>query len=214
MTQWHYESFENQFLDKASQLTSEVKDPSHDLLHIKRVVKIAKHLALIEKANLDIVVPASYFHDYIQLPKNHPDRKMASQLSARAAIEYLESINYPKIFFREIEQAIKSHSYSAGISAQSLESKIVQDADRLDAIGAVGVSRCLTVSALLQRPYYSEIDPFCSKRMPDDSLYTIDHFYKKLLVICDTMQTSTAQTIAAQRKQFMTSFLNQLKHEI
>jgi len=214
MTQWHYESFENQFLNKASELTSEVKDPSHDLLHIKRVVKLAKYLATIEKANLDIVVPASYFHDFVQLPKNHPERKKASQLSADAALEYLESIHYPKIFFEQIKDAIKSHSYSAGIPATSIESKIVQDADRLDAVGSIGISRCFTVSALLARPYYSENDPFCLARSPDDSTYTIDHFYKKLLVICDTMQTVTAQAIAAQRKQFMLSFLEQLKNEI
>ena len=214
MTQWHYESFENQFLNKASELTSQVKDPSHDILHIKWVVKIAKHLGLIEKANLDIIVPASYFHDYIQLPKNHPDCKNASQLSADAAIKFLESINYPKKFFNEIEQAIKSHSYSAGLPAVSIESKIVQDADRLDAIGAIGISRCFTVSAHLKRPYYSETDPFCSERAPDDGVYTIDHFYKKLLIICNTMHTTTAQAIATQRKEFMINFLEQLKNEI
>ncbi|MFN3696668.1 MAG: HD domain-containing protein [Pseudobdellovibrio sp.] len=212
--QWQYENFENLFIQQLTDLTQQIQDPSHDILHIIRVVKIAKFLATNEMANLDIVVPASYFHDCVQLPKNHPDRKKASSLSAEVAIEYLSSINYPNHFYDEIKSAIISHSFSANVTAENLEGKIVQDADRLDAIGAIGIARCFTVAGKLNRPYYTLNDPFCNEREPDDSQYTLDHFYKKLLVICDSLNTPTAQKISIARKQMMQNFLSQLQTEI
>ena len=98
---------------------------------------------------------------------------------------------YPEGWARH-PHAIEAHSYSAGIPPQSIEAKVVQDADRLDALGAIGVARCIAVGSALGRPLYQADDPFCSARSPDDSGASVDHFYSKLLKLATTMQTAAA----------------------
>ena len=100
---------------------------------------------------------------------------------ADKAIAFLTSIHYPSEHFDEIHHAITAHSFSANIKPTSLAAKIVQDADRLDSLGAIGIARCLQVSTVLGVPLYNPDDTFCQQREPDDRNYTIDHFYSKLL---------------------------------
>ncbi len=189
-------------------------DPAHDLEHIKRVVKSAKQFALEEEANLDIVIPAAWLHDCVSLPKNHPNRNQASKMAAKQAIDFLASIGYPEQHFTQITHAIEAHSFSAQIKPETLEAKVVQDADRMDGIGAIGVARCMLVSGSLNRSLYQPDDPFCESREPQDRLYTIDHFYQKLLMIGKSMQTQSARAEASRRMEFMQKFLGELKREI
>jgi uncharacterized protein len=189
-------------------------DPSHDYLHIARVVKTALELALQENANVEIVLPAAYFHDFVTIPKNDPRRKMASQLSASATVEYLASINYPSRYFDAIKHAIEAHSFSANIKPETLEAQIVQDSDRLDGIGAIGVARCFSTTALMQRPYYDIDDAFAQSRELDDQVFAIDHFPIKLFKIAETMHTVSAHKEAQKRLQFMKLYLQQLKSEL
>lgn len=126
----------------------------------------------------------------------------------------MNEIGYPNQYLQEINHAIVAHSFSANVNPATLEAKIVQDADRLDAIGAVGIARCFQVSTSLGRSLYSTIDPFCSNREPDDGTYTIDHFYSKLLKLADTMQTNSAREEAVKRAKFMQCYLEQLAREI
>lgn len=208
-----FEKFEQLIEDKIkSQTVSD--DPAHDFLHFKRVVKSAKQIGLAEKANLDIVVPAAWLHDLVNVPKNDSRRSEASKLSAQEAVIFLKEINYPEIFFKEIAHAIEAHSFSANIQTRSLESQVVQDADRLDSIGAIGLARCFATAAVMKRPFYSEHDSFCTQRPVDDSLYTIDHFYKKLLVIEEKLNTKTAKNIGQRRTEYLKNYLNELKEEI
>lgn len=189
-------------------------DPAHDRQHIKRVVRMARRLAEAEGANLAIVIPAAWLHDCVTLPKNAPNRHEASRLAAAEAVRFLRSIAYPEQHLDEIAHAITAHSFSAGIPATTLEAKVVQDADRLDAIGAIGVARCLLIGGVLARPLYHPDDPFCENREPDDLKYTMDHFYRKLLKIGQTLHTQAARDEAARRNAFMQTFLDQLRHEI
>jgi len=189
-------------------------DPSHDILHIGRVVKTALQLAKEEGADINIVLPAAYFHDFVNLPKNDPRRKEASRLSAEAAVAYLSEAGYPARYLEAISHAIAAHSFSANIPPETLEAKIVQDADRLDALGAVGIARCFSVSALLQQLYYSPEDPWADARPTDDRLFTLDHFPVKLFKIAETMQTAAARAEAQRRISFMRLYLNQLRLEI
>ena len=189
-------------------------DAAHDLSHILRVVKTAKQLCAAEKAVYEVVVPAAYLHDCFTFPKNHPKRNQSSIYAADMAIEFLSSIDYPEQYFPNIHHAIVSHSYSANIPPETLEAKIVQDADRLDALGAVGIARCVQVSTALGRTLYSLDDAFCEKRTPDDKTYTIDHFYIKLLHLASTMNTLSATEEASKRTQFMKGYLEQLASEI
>ncbi|PKF48846.1 hypothetical protein AT251_23165 [Enterovibrio nigricans] len=136
------------------------------------------------------------------------------QQSPDKAIAFLQSIGYPAQYLESIHHAIMAHSFSANITPETVEAKIVQDADRLDALGAVGVARCILVSASLGRQLYSLDDPFCEERVPDDHAYTLDHFYTKLLGLPSTMQTSAAKREGEKRVVFMKMFIEQLNHEI
>jgi uncharacterized protein len=196
-------------------ITAEMRqDLAHDLNHVLRVVQVARALCREECGQLEVVVPAAYLHDCVSFPKNHPHRKFSSAYAADKALSFLSDIGYPAEYFDQIHHAIHAHSFSAGVKANSLDAQIVQDADRLDALGAVGIARCLQVSSQLERPFYQPDDPFCEQRMPDDGRYTLDYFYTKLLHRADKMHTRSARQEAERRTQFMRDYLQQLGMEI
>lgn len=189
-------------------------DPAHDYLHIMRVVHTAENLCRTENADWAVVMPAAFFHDYIHVSKNDPRRPYTSQLSAEAAIEYLASVSYPEKYFESIRHAIEAHSYSANIKAETIEAKIVQDADRLDSLGAVGIARCFATQALMKLPFYSEEDPWAETRSLDDKNFGLDHFYQKLFKLVDHLNTETAKKEGEHRIAFIKTYLEQIKREI
>ncbi|MEO5915841.1 MAG: HD domain-containing protein [Luteolibacter sp.] len=191
-----------------------VSDAAHDLEHIRRVVTNARRLAAVEGADWQVVMPAAWLHDCVIVPKSSPDRKQASVLAARQAVAWLEEHAWPFGKLEEIGHAIEAHSFSAGIAPRSLEAKVIQDADRLDALGAVGLARTLMLGAEMKREFYQPEDPFCVSRQADDSVYTLDHLYCKLLTLEGTMQTDAGRKEAAQRTVFLREFLAQLQDEI
>ena len=189
-------------------------DSAHDLSHVKRVVKNARYLTDIEQANIEVTLPSAWLHDCISLPKDSPDRAQGSRLAAEAAIGFLAETGYPETLLPEVFHAIEAHSFSAELPTRSLEARVVQDADRLDSLGAIGIARCLLVGGRLNRPLCDTADPFCDEREPDDSRYTIDHFYTKLLKLPDTMQTEAGRAEARRRADLMRAYLDQLRAEI
>lgn len=189
-------------------------DSSHDIAHTQRVVTSAKKICEKEKADYEIVVTAAWLHDCVVLPKNHHDRKSSSKLAAKKAVDFLLETSFPKIKLKGVHHAIEAHSFSAGIMPETPEAKIVQDADRLDALGAIGIARCFMVGGQLNRPLYHPDDPFCESRKPDDSEWTLDHFYQKLFKLTETLNTESAKKEAEERIRFMKSFLEQLKSEV
>lgn len=204
---------EKVFEKKISEIASS-EDPAHDLLHFKRVVKTAKLLCEKENAKSEVVIPAAWLHDFAIIPKNDSRRSMASQLSADVAVQFLKELNYPEKYFEEIAHAIAAHSFSANIEAKSIEAKIVQDADRLDGLGAIGLARCFATAGLMKRAFYSEQDPFCTERKIDDSKFTIDHFFAKLFKTADTLKTEWGRIEGAQRVAVMKNYLLDLQHEL
>ncbi|WP_440053399.1 HD domain-containing protein [Pseudoalteromonas sp. T1lg65] len=195
-------------------LSTPFADTAHDLSHVKRVVKVAKSLCEAEGADIEVVLPAAWLHDCVAVAKNHPDRAKASKLAADKAVTFLEHLGYPEEKLPAIHHAIIAHSFSAGVEPKTLEAKIVQDADRMDALGAIGVSRCMKVGGAIARHLYHTEDPFCQNRQPDDTRYTLDHFFIKLLHIANNMHTQSAKKQAKQRTDYMLDFLEQLKSEI
>lgn len=189
-------------------------DSAHDLEHISRVVKNSKLILQHEEADSEVVIAASWLHDCVIVSKDHPDRSRASALAAEKAGEFLLSIDFTAEKIENVKHAIQAHSFSARIEPKSIEAKIVQDADRLDAIGAIGIARCLMVGGNLDRPLYNPDDPWCDDRDPDDGQWTIDHFFQKLFKLPDTMRTNTAKQEAVRRISFMKEFLQELKKEI
>nr|WP_275660639.1 HD domain-containing protein [Vibrio chagasii] len=190
------------------------QDAAHDISHIKRVVKTAKALCDQEQAKLEVVLPAAYLHDCFTFPKNHPDRAQSSTMAADKAISFLKSIDYPTSYLDEIHHAIVTHSYSANITPETLEAQIVQDADRLDSLGAIGIARCLYVGQSFNAELYNHEDPFAEHRDLDDKHYSVDHFYVKLSKLAETMNTESAKLEANKRTDYMRGFLEQLGAEV
>lgn len=209
----NFDAWENLIRSKVKSMATSA-DPAHDYLHFQRVVILAKRIGQTEKANMEIVMPAAWLHDFVNIPKNDPRRSQASQLSADHAIEYLKFINYDKEYFPAIHHAIVAHSFSADIPCETLEAKVLQDADRLDGLGAIGIARCFATSGILKRGLYSEEDPLCEKRNPDDQTYSLDHFFKKLFKISEKLHTKEAKRIGQQRVATMKEYIRVLNQEI
>jgi len=189
-------------------------DAAHDLQHTRRVVRNALRLTTGERADPEITLPAAWLHDCVPVPKDSPDRARGSRLAAEAAAAFLAGIDYPAAKVPDVQHAIEAHSFSAGIAPRTLEARVVQDADRLDSLGAIGIARCLLVGGQLGRPLCAADDPFCRERPPDDRQYTIDHFYAKLLKLPATMQTAAGRAEAERRADYMRGWLDRLRGEI
>lgn len=205
--------FEPQFDEFMAALCLEHPDPSHDISHVHRVVRLAKALAREEGADPRVVVPAAYLHDCVVILKTDPRRNQASQISAERAVQLLAEWQYPAEHFEAIAHAIKVHSFSAGFRAETLEAKVVQDADRLDGMGAIGVFRASAFSGMVRRSLYNEEDPFCRDRTPDDRTYALDHFYAKLLKLQSMLTTKSGQQEGLRRQQYMRLFIEELERE-
>ena len=204
---------EKKLEEKIARIASS-EDPAHDLLHFKRVVGTARAICAAEKARPEIVVPAAWLHDFVIVPKNDPRRKQASRLSAGAAIEFLKELGYPAELYADVAHAIEAHSFSANIPTRTLEAEIVQDADRLDGLGAIGIARCFATAGLLKRPFYSENDPLCETREVNDALYTIDHFFAKLFKTAETLKTATGRKEGVRRVEVMKRYLKDFAAEL
>lgn len=189
-------------------------DAAHNPMHLHRVVTNAQRLSAAEGADWLVVMPAAWLHDCVIIPKTSPDRSRASRLAANQAITWLEELHWPHGRLEEIHHAIEAHSFTAGITPRTLEAKVLQDADRLDALGAVGLARTLMLGAEMKREFYDAGDPFCHTRKADDGIFTLDHLYCKLLTLEDTMQTPSGKIEARQRTVFLRQFLAQLESEI
>ena len=189
-------------------------DPAHDLTHVHRVVQNTLRLTEAENGNLKVTLPAAWLHDCVSVAKDSPLRKQASKLAADEAVRFLETLQYPTDLLPAVHHAIEAHSFSANIATESLEARIVQDADRLEAVGAIGITRCFLTGGTLGRPLYDPEDPFANNREPDDLVYTLDHFYCKLLGLVDTMKTEAGKHEAIKRTEYMQAFLDQLGEEI
>ena len=189
-------------------------DLAHDQSHVERVVANTRQLAAAEGLGWEIVVPAAWFHDCVTVAKNSPARSQASRHSASRATRFLRSKGFAADRLEAIGHAIAAHSFSAGIACQSLEAQVVQDADRLDALGAIGLARCVAVGSQLGLPLYDVADPFWQRREADDSRFVLDHLQCKLLQLPSTMQTEAGRAAAHRRAQFLLDFLDQLAEEL
>lgn len=192
------------------------RDSAHDLQHVKRVVENARKIGIAEGAELRILIPAAWLHDLVVLPKNSADRKQASRISAEKSGEWLRACAVPENQTEAISHCIAAHSFSAGIEPRTIEAKVLQDADRLDALGAVGIARCFVTGAGFGSEFYHpEIPlPAAVSREADDSRYILDHFFTKLFRLPELMQTETARQMARSRIAFMERYIAQFMDEI
>ena len=189
-------------------------DPGHDLAHIRRVMQTCRKLGTSDGADVEVTLAGAILHDLVNLPKNHPERQQASRMAAEKAQDLLRDSGYSDAETERIGTVIIEHSYSLGKKPSSIESAVLQDADRIDAIGAIGVMRAVSCGAALGSSYYDFNDPFALNRELNDKAFTIDHFFTKLLKLPELMNTPAGRAEATGRAQFMTAFLSQLKTEV
>lgn len=191
------------------------RDPAHDTHHARRVWQLCQVIAEGEGiATGPALLAAACLHDLVTLPKDHPDRAMASVESAKAAriIMKQEGLNDEDIV--TAAHAIEAHSFSAGITPLSDEARILQDADRIEALGAIGLARVFSVSGSLGRALWDGDDPFADARELDDRNWALDHFEVKLLRLPETMKTKTGRKIAEDRASYLRDFLATLAKEL
>jgi uncharacterized protein len=204
----------NQLIKIAKEKISDI-DVSHDFEHALRVLSNAERIAKEESGDFDIIVPAALFHDLVVYPKNHPDRHKSQEESAEVAEEILNTFgNFPKNKIEKVKSCILECSFSKGIVPNLLESKILQDADGLEATGAISIMRTYSSTGQMKRPFYNAEDPFCENRESDSSKYALDLFYDRLLKVAERMHTKTAKKIAKRRTDFLIDFLIEFKLEL
>jgi len=185
-------------------------DPAHDFEHVMRVYRNAERICKTENGNKKLILSAVLLHDIIKI-KN---RKDSALKSARLSEKILKQNYFSDNEIKIISDAIKEHSFSKGKIPSTIEGKILQDADRLDAIGAIGLARVFSFSGSNNRPFYDPKDPFSKNRNLNDNKWTIDHFYEKLLTLEQKMNTKTGKTIAKKRTKILKNFLKEIKNEI
>jgi len=191
-------------------------DKAHDIAHLRRVWMSAQRIMADSEANPLVVLAACYFHDVVNLAKNHPERHLASTYAASETQRILqqEFIDFPAELIDAVAHAVKAHSFSAAIMPETLEAKIVQDADRLESLGAIGLARVFYTAGALNRPLFDSEDPLGKERELNDVHWTLDHFQKKLLRLPETMHTATGRAMAEHNADFLVRYMAKLCAEL
>lgn len=207
------EAWSNQCAEHMRAMDSQF-DPGHRFDHLQRVFNNVMQLHHQAHADLSILVPALWLHDCLPIAKNSPQRSQASQLSAQQAIRLLTDWQYPQTKLPAIQHAIEAHSFSANITPTTLEAQVLQDADRLDSLGAIGIARTFMVGGKLDGDLYHLTEPFPHHRAINDKQYVIDHFYQKLLTLHESFQTQAGREEAIRRTKIMKQFLDHFHCDI
>ena len=188
----------------------------HDWFHIERVYKNALSIADGEDCDVNVVKLAALLHDIADSKFHNGDETIGPKI----AREFLESENVDEVTIQHVINIIENISFKGGNITKQFSSKeldIVQDADRLDAIGAIGIARTFNYGGFKNRPLYNpNIAPklrMSKEEYKNSEAPTLNHFYEKLLLLKDKMNTETGKQIAQQRHQFMMTFLSQFYAE-
>ena len=192
----------------------EKNEPGHDWNHILRVITLCKKMMKELGANERVLIPAAFLHDIVCLPKNDPNSSTSSSLSALRSLDILKDCGFSEIEMVNISSAIEDHSYSRGRVPRFLEGKILQDADRLDALGAIGILRCASVAANMGSSFYDGEDFWAESRSYNDKKFMIDHYETKLFKLPQLMNTDWARNEALKRVEFMKLFRSQLVDDL
>lgn len=189
-------------------------DGAHDRAHLARVWANARRIAAAEGGDAEILAAAVLLHDCVAVEKSSPLRPQASRLAAERARGILGELGWPAARTEAVAHAIAAHSFSAAIAPMTLEARILQDADRLDAIGALGVARCFYTAGRMGSALYDADDPRAERRPLDDRAFAIDHFRTKLLTLADGFQTLEGAAMARERTRRIADFLADFESEI
>tara|TARA_B100002052_G_C15690942_1_gene510669 strand:- start:309 stop:839 length:531 start_codon:yes stop_codon:yes gene_type:complete len=175
-----------------------------------RVYRNAERICKTESGNKKLVLSAVLLHDIIK----NKNLKNSAEKSAKLAKIILQENNFSSDEISIITDAIREHSFSKGKIPSTPEGKILQDADRLDAIGAIGLARVFSFSGSNNRSFYDPKDPFSKNRNLNDNKWALDHFFKKLLKLEAKMNTKTGKLLAKKRTKILKNYLKEIKNEI
>lgn len=182
------------------------KDPAHDWTHISYVMNYATEISRHVQCDPYILHAAISFHDAVNHPKDSPRRKDSARESADVAERELAALSdFPKDKIYDVKTVIIEHSYSAGLKASTLESKIVQDSDRIDSLGERGIERITQTALEMGSPIYCKEDPFCKKRKPDPKASVFDFILGRALPL--QMNTKKGKELAQPGKLYMMDYL-------
>ncbi|AAY93065.1 HD domain-containing protein [Pseudomonas protegens] len=195
-------------------LPEDSTDGSHDLSHIHRVWMNVRRLQDKEGGDLEALLAATLLHDCVAVEKNSPLRSQASTLSANKAASILQRMGWPAPRIELVAHAVQAHSFSAGVEPLTLEARILQDSDRLDAIGMIGVARCFYIAGRMGSALYDITNPTAIGRPYQDKRFTIEHFHTKLLSLASGFQTVEGARLAAVRHARLKDFLDGFMEEI
>ena len=184
----------------------------HDWYHIERVCKLAKYIGEKEGADLDIVIASALLHD-IGFSREMDSGVDHADESARMAEDFLEKIGFEISKVDKVVYAIKFHRYGKKVKPNILEVKVLQDADRLDALGAIGIARAFAYGGARGAPMYNPMEDV-EEYNPLNIKSTITHFQEKLLKIKEKLNTDTAREIGMKRHEFMEKFLEEFYAEM
>ncbi len=193
---------------------SEGADSAHDAQHVARVARNALTVCAGEGLDPRPAVTAAMLHELFSYPKGHPDSRRSGEVCAERAAALLDAHGWDSAVIFTVRHAIAVHPFSLGVTPEDPSARVLQDADRLDAIGAVGIARCFATCAAMGRPFYDLADPWAERRALDDKRWGVDHFARKLLTLEAGMHTATARALASERTAFLRSFLAQFSREI
>ncbi len=192
----------------------DARDGAHDEAHLLRVWRNAARIVQGEGGDSEILVAANLLHDCILVDKATPERSQASRLAAAKAREVLTDLGWQSGRIGQVCHAIEAHSFSAGIEPLTLEAKILQDADRLDAIGFIGIARCFYIAGMSRAAICDPTDPAAQQRPLDDRTWALDHFQTKLLKLGGSVRTETGQRLATERLATLKDFFAGLIAEV
>jgi len=193
---------------------SHPRDAAHDLSHILRVARLAHEIASAEGADAEVCVAAALLHDLVYLPKNHPESALTAERAAALVPQWCAELPGLAVKAEAIAAAVDSHSFSGGKAPASLEAAVVQDADRLEAIGAIGVARVFATGGSFGALLWEGSDPWAENRNLNDKAYSLDHFERKLLKLGPAMNTEAGRRLATGRDRTMRAFLQALREEL
>lgn len=203
-----------QAMATAAQAACAGRNAGHDFSHVERVTRTAGGLAFQQRCDRKVVLAAALLHELVNHPKNHERSAMSGEDCAAAAGIVLASLGIDAAVAGRVTACIASHGWSAGKPPPSAEAAVLQDADRLDALGAVGLARCIATGVEMGAALFHPGDPFAQGRELDDRAYSLDHLARKLFRLPDSFHTAAAREMARTRAGFLRLFVDQLAGEL
>jgi len=184
----------------------------HDKFHVERVYNLAERIAEKENADVDVIRAAALLHDIARAMEDEGKIDDHAAEGAKMATVILEEVGFPKEKMDNVIHCIEVHRFRKGVKAKSLEAKILQDADRLDILGAIGIARVFTRGGWSNKPIHDPAVP-PKEKYDGRSETSVNHIQEKILKVKDALNTKAAKEIAEERHKFVEQFLERFLKE-